>query len=98
MIENEKIDCIDALIFGLNRTTQWRKMAVRYPADPLMRTFRSLVESVMVQSRKARGRVRSQHPWISDGCRSVGFSSGSERALRSIPRLISLEFCLKLVS
>jgi hypothetical protein len=29
MIENEKIDCIDSLIFGLNRTAQWRqKMAV----------------------------------------------------------------------
>jgi hypothetical protein len=35
MIENEKIDCVDALIFGLNRTAQWRqKMAVRFPADP----------------------------------------------------------------
>ena len=35
MIENEKIDCVDALIFGLNRTAQWRqKMAARYPSDP----------------------------------------------------------------
>jgi hypothetical protein len=34
-IENEKIDCTDALTFGLNRTAQWReKMAVRYPSDP----------------------------------------------------------------
>jgi hypothetical protein len=33
--ENEKIDCIDALNFGLNRTAQWRqKMATRYPPDP----------------------------------------------------------------
>jgi hypothetical protein len=35
MIENEKIDCIDALVFGLNRTAAWRqKMAARCPADP----------------------------------------------------------------
>jgi hypothetical protein len=35
MIENEKVDCIDALVFGLNRTSQWRqKMAARYPSDP----------------------------------------------------------------
>jgi hypothetical protein len=35
MIENEKIDCVDALVFGLNRTAEWRrKMAVRYPSDP----------------------------------------------------------------
>src|ERR1700730_8443779 len=30
--ENEKIDCVDALVFGLNRTAAWRqKMAARYP-------------------------------------------------------------------
>jgi hypothetical protein len=35
MIENEKIDCVDALIFGLNRTANWRqKMAAKYPSDP----------------------------------------------------------------
>jgi hypothetical protein len=35
MIENEKIDTIDALIFGLNRTANWRrKMAAKYPVDP----------------------------------------------------------------
>ena len=35
MIENEKIDCSDTLVFGLNRTAGWRKrMAVLYPADP----------------------------------------------------------------
>jgi hypothetical protein len=35
MIENEKIDCIDSLIFGLNRTAIWRKkMAAQYPCDP----------------------------------------------------------------
>ena len=35
MIENEKIDAIDSLIFGLNRTAEWRKkMAARYPSDP----------------------------------------------------------------
>jgi hypothetical protein len=35
MTENEnKIDCIDSLIFGLNRTAEWRKkMAVRHPSD-----------------------------------------------------------------
>jgi hypothetical protein len=25
MIENEKLDCVDALVFGLNRTAEWRK-------------------------------------------------------------------------
>lgn len=35
MIENEKIDCVDSLIFGLNRTAQWRKKkAVQFPPDP----------------------------------------------------------------
>ena len=35
MIENERIDCIDSLIFGLNRTAIWRKkMAAQYPSDP----------------------------------------------------------------
>ena len=35
MIENEKVDCIDSLIFGLNRTALWRqKMAAKYPTDP----------------------------------------------------------------
>jgi hypothetical protein len=35
MIENKKIDCIDALVFGLNRTSHWRqKMAAKYPSDP----------------------------------------------------------------
>jgi hypothetical protein len=35
MIENEKIDCIDSLIFGLNRTAHWcKKMAAQYPSDP----------------------------------------------------------------
>ena len=35
MIENEKIDCIDSLNFGLNRTALWRqKLAAKYPSDP----------------------------------------------------------------
>jgi hypothetical protein len=35
MIENEKVDCIDSLILGLNRTAHWRhKMATKYPSDP----------------------------------------------------------------
>ncbi len=34
-IENEKLDCSDALVFGLNRTAGWRKkMLVQYPGDP----------------------------------------------------------------
>jgi hypothetical protein len=33
--ENEKVDCIDSLIFGLNRTAEWRqKMATKYRSDP----------------------------------------------------------------
>jgi hypothetical protein len=35
MIENEKLDCVDSLIFGLNRTAVWRKkMSAQYPSDP----------------------------------------------------------------
>ncbi len=35
MIENEKVDCIDALTFGLSRTRDWRqKMASKFPGDP----------------------------------------------------------------
>jgi hypothetical protein len=35
MIENEKVDCIDALTFGLNRTRGWRqKIATKHPGDP----------------------------------------------------------------
>jgi hypothetical protein len=34
MIENEKIDCADALSFGLHRTSTWRKRkAALYPSD-----------------------------------------------------------------
>ncbi len=35
MTDNEnKIECMDSLIFGLNRTAEWRKkMAVRHPSD-----------------------------------------------------------------
>jgi hypothetical protein len=36
MFENEnKIDCIDSLIFGLSRTRDWRRnTAAKYPSDP----------------------------------------------------------------
>ena len=35
MIEIEKIDCTDSLIFGLNRSTKWRQgMTAKYPSDP----------------------------------------------------------------
>jgi integrase len=35
IFENEKVDCIDALIFDLNRTRDWRqKMTAKYPGDP----------------------------------------------------------------
>jgi hypothetical protein len=36
MFENEnKIDCIDSLIFGLSRTRDWRRStAAKYPSDP----------------------------------------------------------------
>jgi hypothetical protein len=36
MIEDEnKIDCIDPLVFGLNRRAEWRKkIAIHYPSDP----------------------------------------------------------------
>jgi hypothetical protein len=35
MIENEKIDAVDAIAFGLTRTRDWRRrMATKYPGDP----------------------------------------------------------------
>ena len=35
MIENEKIDAIDAIAFGLTRTRDWRqRTAAKYPGDP----------------------------------------------------------------
>jgi hypothetical protein len=35
MIEIEKVDVIDSLTIGLNRTALWRqKMATKYPTDP----------------------------------------------------------------
>jgi hypothetical protein len=34
IFENEKVDCIDAIAFGLNRTRDWRqKTASKYPSD-----------------------------------------------------------------
>jgi hypothetical protein len=34
MTENEKIDCTDALAFGIHRTRLWReKMLIKYPSD-----------------------------------------------------------------
>lgn len=35
MIEDEKIDCTDALSFGITRTRDWRRRtAAKYPGDP----------------------------------------------------------------
>jgi hypothetical protein len=35
MIENLKIDCIESMTFGINRTAAWReKMGKLYPSDP----------------------------------------------------------------
>jgi hypothetical protein len=33
--ENEKVDCIDSLSFGIHRTKLWReKMLAKHPSDP----------------------------------------------------------------
>jgi hypothetical protein len=35
MLENEALDCIQSIKFGLNRCAQWRgKIASQYPSDP----------------------------------------------------------------
>ena len=86
MIENEKIDCVDALIFGLNRTAQWRqKMAARYPSDPrnaraadclakLATDAAALTDNDWIQLRPHSGWASER--WreaISQAARAVGF-------------------------
>jgi hypothetical protein len=86
MIENEKIDCIDSLTFGLNRTALWRnKMAASYPSDPrngraaeclskLAIDASKLTDSAWLQLKPHSG--WASEPWreaISQTARLVGF-------------------------
>jgi hypothetical protein len=73
MIENEKIDCVDALIFGLNRTAQWRqKMAVRFPADPRNIRAAEYLFKLATDAKELSDGAGLQLSRIADGQMSVG--------------------------
>ena len=98
MIENEKVDCIDSLIFGLNRTSLWRKkMSAQYPSDP--RNARA-AECLAVLATDATGLSDdawsqlkphcgwASEPWreaISQTARLVGF----KQKIRDLPSFIT---------
>ena len=98
MIENEKVDCIDALVFGLNRTSLWRqKMAAQYPADP--RNARA-VECLSKLSTDARAltdedwsKLQPHSGWanerwreaISQAARGVGF----QHKIKELPAFVT---------
>jgi len=98
MIENENIDCTDALIFGLNRTAQWReKMAVRYPSD--QRNTRAAERLLRLASDAAElsdedwSRLQPHSGWaseswreaISQTARMVGF----QHKIKDLPSFVS---------
>jgi len=86
--ENEKVDCIDSLTFGLNRTAHWReKMAALYPSDPrngraaeclaeLATHTAELTDSAWLQLKPHSG--WASEPWreaIGQTARLVGFKN-----------------------
>jgi hypothetical protein len=88
MIENKKIDCIDSLIFGLNRTAHWRKkMATQYPSDPRNGRAAECLVGLATDATKLSDNDWSQlkphcgwasEPWreaISQTARMVGFKN-----------------------
>jgi hypothetical protein len=98
MIENEKIDCIDSLIFGLNRTAHWRKkMAAQYPSDPrngraaeclagLASDANALSDDAWLQLKPHCG--WASEPWreaISQTARLVGF----KHKVRDLPSFVT---------
>jgi hypothetical protein len=85
-LENEKVDCIDALTFGLTRTRDWRqKMATKYPNDPrniraadcltkLAAEAPALIDQDWLLLRPYAGWASEQfREGISEASRSVGF-------------------------
>jgi hypothetical protein len=98
MFENEKVDCIDSLIFGLNRTGQWRqKMAVKYPSDPRNgRAAESLAELASVANKlsdDAWSQLQphcgwASEPWreaVSKTARLVGF----QHKVKDLPSFVT---------
>jgi hypothetical protein len=86
IIENEKVDCIDAIVFELTRTIEWRKkMATRYPQDArnakAAKSLTSLASDVAALSDNDWIRLKPHSGWasehwrrsISDAARAVGF-------------------------
>jgi hypothetical protein len=98
MTENEKIDCVDALVFGLNRTAEWRKkMAVRYPADPrnarAAECLAKLASDATALSDGAWMQLQSHCGWanerwreaISQSARAVGF----QHKIKDLPSFVA---------
>jgi hypothetical protein len=85
MIE-EKEDCLDSLIFGLNRTAEWRKkMAAKYPLDPRNVRAADCLSQLASEAKELSDRdwlqLQPHSGWanerfreaISDAARAVGF-------------------------
>jgi hypothetical protein len=103
MIENEKIDCTDALAFGIHRTRLWReKMLVKYPSD--LRNGRAveclgkLAADAKDLSDDAWSRLKphsgwASEPWrdaISQTARMVGFQHKIQDLPTFVERLLGV--------
>ena len=98
MIENEKIDCIDSLIFGLNRTAQWhQKMAAKYPSDPRNARAAECLSKLATDASKLSDQdwlqLQSHCGWanerwresISQAARAVGF----QQKIKDLPSFVT---------
>ena len=60
IFENEKVDCIDAIAFGLTRTSDWRqRMATKYPGDP-----RNLRAAECLSKLAAEAAALTEEDWL----------------------------------
>jgi hypothetical protein len=97
MIENEKIDCIDSLTIGLNRTAHWRqKMAAKYPSDPRNDRAAECLSALATKATELSDEAWEQlkphtdwasEPWreaISKAARMVGF----QQKIKDLPSFV----------
>jgi hypothetical protein len=96
MIENEKIDCVDSLTIGLNRTALWRKkMAAKFPSDPRNARAAERLAELAIDTAELTdeefalldpycGRAEPWREAISKTARMVGF----QKKIQDLPRFV----------
>ncbi len=93
MIEDEnKIDCIDSLVFGLNRTAEWgKKMAIRYPSDPRNARAAECLSRLAIEAAGL-----SDDAWLKMQPHVRRLGKTSDGGKRSVKRRGALDFNLEL--